>query len=36
MNKRLKGVMHRDGSYTRTRKTRPEPASFIVGMGMKN
>ena len=27
--------MIRDGSYTRTRKTRPEPAPFIAGMGTK-
>ena len=26
----------RDGSYTRIRKIRPEPAPFIVGMGMEN
>ena len=26
----------RDGSYTRIQKTHPEPAPFIVGMGVKN
>uniref|UniRef100_A0A7C9EQ66 Uncharacterized protein n=1 Tax=Opuntia streptacantha TaxID=393608 RepID=A0A7C9EQ66_OPUST len=29
-------MVSRDGSYIRIRKTRLEPAPFIVGMGTKN